>query len=673
MGDYARWVWRKAEPTSLARFVNVGCAAGVLPQITLPDGRSVHDAVKAGDREAVARALYNAVATLQLDYDIESYTADGQHSQVVRSPPEIRDRGRATCLDLALLFAGLALDLNLRPIVILPEGHALIAIVNIDFALEIDPTTEVATLLEWMNPEAQTLIPIECTGATTGEGLSFDFETAVQRGREVIERRPFLFAIDPYRLQRDQGLEPASCEARPNRWFLPVGAAAAALVLGTAWWLWPEPAPVFSTGVEGIVVPEISGAPGVGAWLAEGLQAAADSNRTLVDVDACGQVVRLEVFGPKEADRLDLADPDNPSNTDVLLTGTVDPAGQSSRDLFVTVGIEPISATLTESSDPVLLTLGSSPAAVDLDRDPLVIYPELTVLPAVVLGLRQLELASDQGLADADCLFDLADERLERSTANRVQRYRASVAVLAANGHILAASSLPEEQERQRLDRARALLDRAEAHVTSDADLAVIRANGLAIAVMEVITDQGLLASGVDQSEVDTLLDAMDEAALLVADGSGPAYLALQSMSAKLLLAAAPREGNLADVDPTLVERALAQTDDALARADELSGPQARRQLAEVHEVRGIARMLTSDWPAAILEFEEAAARAAGALHYEYLVNAALARISRCQDDDPEVIEEIIGDARRWLDSQDSAALGERVDAIAALADRECP
>ena len=169
MPRHARWIWRKAEPTSLARFVNAACAADATPPVRLADGRTVHDAVVAGDRRDVIEALYAALTELGIDYDIERYTADGEHSQVVRSPPEIVDRKRATCLDLALLCSGLALDLTLRPILVVLEGHALIAVVNSEFSLDVDPSTTADSLLGWIDQGY--LIPLECTGAAQGTGL----------------------------------------------------------------------------------------------------------------------------------------------------------------------------------------------------------------------------------------------------------------------------------------------------------------------------------------------------------------------------------------------------------------------------------------------------------------------------------------------------------------------
>ncbi|WP_151526204.1 hypothetical protein [Serinicoccus kebangsaanensis] len=667
MAAYPRWVWRKAERASLARFVNAGCAAGVVPTIRPSGERSVHDTIAAGDRREVLAALYAAVAELGIDYDIESYTADGQHSQVVRSPPEMRDRRRGTCLDLALLCCGLALDLTLRPVLIVLEGHALMALTDTEFSLEIDASTTQESLVGWIDQGH--LVPLECTGAARGVGLPLSFDEAVDRGRAVIQERRMLFALDPYRLQRDQGLEPASCQPRDRRWVVAAGGLGVVAVAAlAAWWWVPDRQPVFDRGVEAVVVPEVPDVPGAADWVADGVRRAAQGGTTFVDVAECGTISRIEVGGPDVARRLDLEDPGNPSNVDALLVGSAAPTSEEGSTTFMELEIVPTSTRLAAAGDPALLALGSSPAAVDLERDALLAYPELRVLPAVLQGVRQLDGGTDQDLAGAECLFALADDRLADDPTPRVQRYRASLAVLAANGYILRASSAEQADESALLDQARDRLAAAGTLVQAPEDRAVVRANGMAVEVMDLIEDDGTLAQDVDDREVDALLSTLRQSAAEVGDASPAAVVAMSSSAARLHLATYRRDG-----DPAQVDAALEVTGAVLPLTDQLPGSAGRRQAAELHEVRGLARLAAGEHTAAVEEFEQAAASAAGVQSFHYRLQGATARMARCSEGDAEEIVRVAGQTRAFLDTQVSEALSDQLDQVEQLAASRCP
>ena len=224
------WTWLKEAPEPLATFVSPSCATASFGNVRRVDTRTIHDAVTSGDAEAVAAALYDHLRELGIDYDEPGYSADGPHSQHVRSPAEIAERGRATCLDLSLLFSALALDLNLRPIVVLLEGHALVAISRPEgYELEITRDTTIESMLGWI--EDGDLIPVETTGLARGDGVDYGFDEAVRIGRQRIEDGRFESAIDPLRLHRDRGYRPRSCGRSRLSWAVPAAAAGSAMVV----------------------------------------------------------------------------------------------------------------------------------------------------------------------------------------------------------------------------------------------------------------------------------------------------------------------------------------------------------------------------------------------------------------------------------------------------------
>ncbi|WP_306334706.1 tetratricopeptide repeat protein [Streptomyces sp. KL118A] len=84
---------------------------------------------------ARARALYEAFASLRIQYADEPTTSDPGR-QTIRPPDQVLGRPRhGTCLDLAVTFAGACLDAGLHPLIIVLAGaragdpaHALVAV-----------------------------------------------------------------------------------------------------------------------------------------------------------------------------------------------------------------------------------------------------------------------------------------------------------------------------------------------------------------------------------------------------------------------------------------------------------------------------------------------------------------------------------------------------------------
>lgn len=79
-------------------------------------------------RRAVVKAIYEALLTKNIRYVPEQYQPE-ETTQLVRTPPEIlQTQLQGTCLDLAALFCGLCFGFELLPVMIMLDGHALVAV-----------------------------------------------------------------------------------------------------------------------------------------------------------------------------------------------------------------------------------------------------------------------------------------------------------------------------------------------------------------------------------------------------------------------------------------------------------------------------------------------------------------------------------------------------------------
>jgi hypothetical protein len=221
--------WSVDERSTLARYV----LSDVAQQISLGVVRD--DAIKRGDRLTVVHAIYDALLKLQLHYSREVWSPqDGP--QVIRDPAAIFRGGNATCLDLALLFAGTCLGHELLPLVVLVEGHAFVAVSLLDDPRDPVNRARLGRDGPWINEgmlsdsntfstlieeDSGHYLPVECTGfaktveigSDVPEGSDrkegyLDFEAAVKAGRAQSIERQFLFAIDPAVRQRVKMVAP---------------------------------------------------------------------------------------------------------------------------------------------------------------------------------------------------------------------------------------------------------------------------------------------------------------------------------------------------------------------------------------------------------------------------------------------------------------------------------
>lgn len=224
-----------------------------LPQLVLPDAKetaglclNIPDILsKAGGKRRMVKELYSALLRKGLRYGLEQYVPS-PYVQKVRTPAEIFQHAEGTCLDLALLFAGLCLGHELLPVVVMLQGHSLVAVsmnhglreygaygrheyARLFKDIELSEPAAVAEFAELVRTGAY--LAIECTGfarttLTSDEHPEFmgrgcdgtmSFPRAAEAGAEHFRRlaeRPFQYALDIPVAHFDYDLGPDASTAR---------------------------------------------------------------------------------------------------------------------------------------------------------------------------------------------------------------------------------------------------------------------------------------------------------------------------------------------------------------------------------------------------------------------------------------------------------------------------
>lgn len=244
--------WPKADEIGLARYVSPDAGKN-LPLSTTPSERDSSPEARC----AAAREIYDGLLQANIRYAWEEYSAEPA-LQNIRRPAEILDGLRAgTCLDLALLFCGICLTHELRPLLIVIEGHALAA-VSLDSGLrdwEADdelsqlcngPLKDTRLLRRLLQRKA--LLAIECTGFAFSNRLSIesedwpetrgrnqgtmDFDRAIAAGSEQVMHpsRPLAFALDIATLQHRHKVQPYPIQPQGAVLFQQLSSAAAPLL-----------------------------------------------------------------------------------------------------------------------------------------------------------------------------------------------------------------------------------------------------------------------------------------------------------------------------------------------------------------------------------------------------------------------------------------------------------
>jgi hypothetical protein len=221
-----------------------GLARFVTPHANrwLPLPISRFDVEDGPDRQRIiVSAVYDALRHQNIHYSLEEYHPS-EALQTIRTPPEVLVSPKeGTCLDLAALFCGLCEANELLPILILIQGHALVAI-SITHDLRswnvprpgrdlfaTGPLMDMSPLRELVDNGS--FLAVECTGFAHSErlGVAFgnrpeagnrtggtlSFEDAVSIGRRQLER-PFQFALDIATAHYAWRIEPYALEQLPG-------------------------------------------------------------------------------------------------------------------------------------------------------------------------------------------------------------------------------------------------------------------------------------------------------------------------------------------------------------------------------------------------------------------------------------------------------------------------
>lgn len=228
--------WAKSNRKDLARFVHEA-AAGKLKLDKVRD-----DLLAEGDRRGVAEAIYDAARAADIRWSRELYDPR-EEVQGIRDPFDVLEgSGDATCLDLALLYAGLCLGNELLPLIAVFRDHALV-LVGLDNGRreagkrtrkKRDGTWTETGLLDDASQLAKLIadgayLPIECTGFARSHGaipdnvpegkrrvegrMSFDDAVAVGKEQFDFAERKLVFAVDPAVLldvEQNEAYEPPS-------------------------------------------------------------------------------------------------------------------------------------------------------------------------------------------------------------------------------------------------------------------------------------------------------------------------------------------------------------------------------------------------------------------------------------------------------------------------------
>ncbi|MFF5120096.1 hypothetical protein [Dactylosporangium aurantiacum] len=238
--------WSVADPVGLSRYVvpHLDRLLGSLDRYQFAAGP--------GGPLAVARAIYDHLAGRGIAYDLESFHPSDA-LQIIRTPVEVVFTARrATCLDAALLYAGMLMAYELLPVVVVLDGHA-VTLVSRVYGKRDWQTRGGADLFingPLTDPEAiRRLVAsgdfaaVECTGFTrvltdpTGElsaaqrhGGVLPFDQAVEAGRRALlagDRTP-RFAIDIAAAWYGWRIDPYEFNDSPiaaevDEWVLPHG------------------------------------------------------------------------------------------------------------------------------------------------------------------------------------------------------------------------------------------------------------------------------------------------------------------------------------------------------------------------------------------------------------------------------------------------------------------
>ncbi len=273
----AGWVpWTKADVLGLARYVTADAKLWA----DLPINR--YDLLKIrslATRRQLVTVIYNRLVDANIKYSENQYN-QAHYQQRIRSPIETVgvDAREGTCLDLAILFAGICLGCDLLPIVVLlggdsvndSSGHSFV-LVSISHDLNNwrkrpecrgieNPVTDASVLQGLLNGQlckngadcgsSGTYLAIECTGFASADTIggtgpesigrypdrkAITFEQSIgigasQLDTKNLQRRPLRAAVDIASAHFLHGITPYHLPPRPRAWWKPYAALMGVIV-----------------------------------------------------------------------------------------------------------------------------------------------------------------------------------------------------------------------------------------------------------------------------------------------------------------------------------------------------------------------------------------------------------------------------------------------------------
>jgi hypothetical protein len=226
------WTWAKVEDKRLASFVTPEAVNWLRLSVDRLDLVR-----QPGGRRRLVEAIYETLVVKGIRYVDEEYDPH-RAVQPIRTPEEILSGAfEGTCLDLTVLFAGLCLGYGLLPMLVVFEGHSLVAVSLKHSRSQWDAfdrperswferdvlKNNLSELVKLIDQGA--LIAVECTGFARSDSLRgasvpeggvrtpegvLTFNRAVEAGREQFSQpgRPFSFALDVAVAQYHWRVEP---------------------------------------------------------------------------------------------------------------------------------------------------------------------------------------------------------------------------------------------------------------------------------------------------------------------------------------------------------------------------------------------------------------------------------------------------------------------------------
>lgn len=219
-------------PIEWSKFDEKGLARHVIPEFPtsfqLPSQVNRLELIHWGEYRQLLEEIYNALKAKNTKYALEPFNSES-NTQLIRTPQEILGNyNEGTCLDLAVLFCGICLACDLLPLLIILEGHALVAVSmhhqRKEWKNSTDGEREKNRKLFQDKPldnheqlekliNSGDFLPIECTGFVSSfstlsenmpEGIGrtedgfLSFERAIEAGKEQLTTsgRKLKFAID---------------------------------------------------------------------------------------------------------------------------------------------------------------------------------------------------------------------------------------------------------------------------------------------------------------------------------------------------------------------------------------------------------------------------------------------------------------------------------------------